>query len=163
MLQDAVAVSIKMFLPESGGRSKLPLLHWLSAYTKSFSLRPPSQIHVPAVKTLLGFWELHVQYFSWTGEKGWPEGTIWAFKMEKQDGQASAEPPSFPTAAQFSHTLSFNSKGGYKVPDTCPFPEGIIQEHWCRLREPEKTRMRKKLTPELGRKNFCREVDRIHT
>lgn len=97
------------------------------------------------------------------GKKGWPEGTTWAFKMEKQDGQASAEPPSFPTAAQFSHTLSFNSKGGYKVPDTCPFPEGIIQEHWCRLREPEKTRMRKKLTPELGRKNFCREVDRIHT
>lgn len=78
-------------------------------------------------------------------------------------GQASAEPPSFPTAAQSSHTLSFNSKGGYKIPDTCPFPEGVIQEHWCRLWEPEKNKMREKLTPILGMINFCREVERIHS
>ena len=97
------------------------------------------------------------------GKKAEPKGPPELSKWKNKMGQASAEPPSFPTAAQFAHTLSFNSKWGYKVPDTCPFPEGIIQEHWSRLREPEKTKMREKLTPELGRINFCREVERIHT
>lgn len=84
--KEATAVNVKMLLPECGGRSKLPLWYWFSPCTKPSSLRPASEVHVPAAKTLLCFWGLHVQYFSRTGEKSWAQGTIWAFKMEEQDG-----------------------------------------------------------------------------
>lgn len=53
MLQNAMAVNVKMLLPECDGTSKLPLLHWISPCAKPLSLRQASEVHLPAVKTLL--------------------------------------------------------------------------------------------------------------